>query len=70
MAGAQHLLRLEGSDPPNHEGATIFGGSVLAPAWAVALVGAVVVMSGALYFVWRVRRARAQLASHPTVRRG
>jgi hypothetical protein len=71
MAGSQHLLRLEGRDPPTHEVATIFGGSVLAPAWAVALVGAVVVLSGALYFVWRVRRARRTARfSHPTVRRG
>jgi len=44
---------------------------VLAPAWAVALVGAVVVLAGALYFVWRVRRARRGARfSHPTARRG
>jgi hypothetical protein len=28
------------------------------PAWAVGLVGAIVVLSGVLYFFWRVRSAR------------
>jgi len=68
MAGSRELLRL---DPPVVDGASLLGGSVLAPPWAVALVGAVVVLSGALYFVWRVRRARRGARfSHPTARRG
>ena len=71
MAGSQDPLRHEGSDPPTVGGATFLGGSVLVPAWAVALVGAVVVLSGALYFVWRVRRGRRGARfSHPTARRG
>jgi hypothetical protein len=55
MAGSQDLL----------------GGSIVAPAWTVGLLGAAVALSGVLYFIWRFRRARHKArAAHPTARRG
>jgi hypothetical protein len=56
MAGSQDLL----------------GGSIVAPAWTVGLLGATVALSGVLYFAWRIRRGRrkGRISHHPTVRRG
>jgi hypothetical protein len=56
MAGSQDLL----------------GGSIVAPAWTVGLLGATVALSGVVYFVWRIRRARQKgsVSQHPTARRG
>jgi hypothetical protein len=38
------------------------------PAWAVGLVGAIVVLSGVLYFFWRVRSARRAPRAPTSVR--
>ena len=59
MAGSTDIL-LDG----HHRGSPEYGnsdfarGSILAPAWTVLLVGASVVLSGLLYFAWRLRRAK------------
>jgi hypothetical protein len=46
-------------------------GSLVLPAWVVALLGASVALVGVLYFALRVRRARRKLPLiHSTVRRG
>jgi hypothetical protein len=46
-------------------------GSLVAPAWVVALFGGSVALVGILYFALRVRRARRKIPlSHSTVRRG
>ena len=72
MAGSQDLLRLRGHrDPTGYEESPLLGGSIVAPAWTVGLLGTTVVLSGLMYFVWRARRARSRgRYSHPTVRRG
>jgi hypothetical protein len=47
----------------------LYAGSLEAPAWTVALVGASVVLSGLLYFFFRARSVRRARGSQ-TVRRG
>jgi hypothetical protein len=46
------------SQDPTYDDAAFLGGSVEAPAWAVALLGAIVVALGVAHFVLRARRAR------------
>ena len=71
MAGSQDLLRLRGhQDPTEYEGSGLLGGSILAPAWAVAVLGGAVALSGIFYFAWRIRRARHKARFTPGVRRG
>jgi hypothetical protein len=55
---------------PGLEDSGFARGSILAPSWAVALVGGSVVLSGVLYFAWRLRRAkRTTRFSHPPAKR-
>jgi hypothetical protein len=72
MAGSQDLLRLRGHrDLTGYDVSPLASGSVVAPGWAVGLLGATVALSGVLYFVWRARRARQKARFyHPTGRRG
>jgi hypothetical protein len=48
------LLALQDMPPPAGSGAGFFE----LPAWGVGAVGATVVLSGILYFLWRVRSSR------------
>jgi hypothetical protein len=83
MAGFSDAVRLWGNrggtgwgagfwdrESPSTEDSTLLTGPVV-PAWIVALFGAAVVVSGVLYFVLRIRRARRQgHFSQSTARRG
>ena len=53
LRGAGTLVALQDT-PPLASGA----GTFPVPAWVVALFGGTVVLSGVLYFFWRVRSAR------------
>jgi hypothetical protein len=54
LRGAGTLLASQDMKPVLAAGAEPFA----APAWVVGLVGAAVVLSGLLYFLWRMRSSR------------
>ena len=58
------------SQAPTYEDPALLRGSIEAPAWAVALLGAIVVVLGIAYFVVRARRAErgARLSLFPSKR--
>ena len=54
LRGAGTLVALQEMTPLTGSAA----GTFAAPAWAVGALGATVVVSGVLYFVWRIRASR------------
>lgn len=67
---ADHFLLAWHRERPGYEDFGLREGSVIAPAWVIAVVGGGVVLSGLLYFGWRLRRVRrSPRISHATVKR-
>ena len=58
------LLASQDMNPLASQGAERFA----APAWVVAIVGAVVVLSGVMYFLWRARWSRRAPSGPTSVR--
>ncbi len=51
---------------PDHADAGLVLGYFTAPAWAIALFGAMVALVGIGYFVWRARQPRRRASWPPT----